>query len=88
MTPFVPVFKPNVVSQKCDEFYVSYNSYDTHAYGSDTTALVIGRGNHFYILNGDHRKQYKQASEEGGLEACFEYFRKNNHLINKHSERI
>lgn len=80
--------KPNEVSCASDEFYVSYNSIDERIYGSDTTALVTGNAAHFYILNGDHRKQYKQAADSGGLEACLKYFADNSHLINKRSDAL
>ncbi|ABQ28941.1 hypothetical protein [Acidiphilium cryptum] len=39
-------------------FYVSYNDFDRGIYGGDTTALVLGQMERFFILNGDHRGQY------------------------------
>ena len=41
-----------------DGFFVSYNSRDAAIYGADTTALVVGQMQKFYILDGDHRLQY------------------------------
>lgn len=81
------MFRPNSVTHYCSEFYISYNDYDNSLYGSDTTALVTGNGNHFYILNGDHRKQYGEVAS-GGVEACLKYFQDNIHLINKRSETL
>lgn len=68
------------------QFYVSYNNWDISIYGSDTTALVWSQMLYFFILNGDHRKQYDQLAKYG-FDACFEYFKANKHLQNKHSER-
>lgn len=68
-------------------FYISYNDHDTSIYGSDTTALVLGQMEKFYILNGDHRAKYEKLIESG-FDACMEYFKANIHLINKRSEKI
>ena len=75
-------FTPNFVTDK-DNFYISYNDYDSDIYGSDTTALVFGQMEAFYILNGDHRKNYTLLK---GFNACLEYFKKNIIHINKYSE--
>lgn len=79
-----PIMVPNKVVQ-CNKFYISYNNYDTDIYGSDTTALVLGVMEKFYILNGDHRKNYN-ALKDKGFEACFEYFKNNSDLKNKNSD--
>jgi len=79
-----PIFIPNDVEEG-DGFYVSYNSRDVAEYGSDTTALVVGQMEHFYILNGDHRKAYAKLIPEG-FEACKRYFDENVALKNKYSE--
>ncbi len=83
-----PVVIPNITIEG-DGFYISYNDYDAHIYGSDTTALVLDNGKsreHFYILNGDHRENYLPLIELGFF-ACFEYFKQNINQINKYSER-
>jgi hypothetical protein len=67
-------------------FYISYNNHDTDLYGSDTTALVLGQMEKFYILNGDHRAQYATLIESG-FDACLEYFRANISLINMRSDK-
>lgn len=67
-------------------FYVSYNSHDINIYGDITTALVVGQMQKFYILNGDHRKEYAKIMNDG-FEKCMDYFVKNIHQINKNSER-
>lgn len=69
-----------------DGFYVSYNSYDIAIYGDITTALVLGQMQKFYILNGDHREEYKKIIGDG-FEKCMEYFLKNISQINKNSEK-
>lgn len=67
---------PNTITQG-DGFYVSHNNVDGDIYGSETTALVIGQMERFYILNGDHRAAYRDLIP-GGLDACLAYFR--NHI--------
>lgn len=74
---------PNSIIDK-EDYYISYNDYDTDIYGSDTTALVIGQMIHFYILNGDHRKNYNSLNT---FEECMNYFKENISMINKYSEK-
>jgi hypothetical protein len=81
-----PVFIPNSVMDG-DGFYVSYNDHDETVYGSDTTALVLGQMQKFYVLNGDHRLAYLPLIEKG-LDACIDYFKANIADINKHSEKV
>lgn len=94
----VPVINYNTVIGKNDSkievdgklydgFYVSYNSYDIAIYGDVTTALVLGQGQRFYILNGDHGNEYAKIIKNG-FEKCLEYFKKNIMQINKYSEKL
>lgn len=64
---------PNETIQ-ADGFYVSYNDTDYDIYGSDTTALVFGQMERFFILNGDHRRQYLDLMKDG-FHACLDYFK-------------
>ncbi len=66
-------------------FYVSYNCVDRRVYGADTTALVLGQMQKFYILNGDHRAEYSKLIGQG-FQKCLEYFRAHIAEANKHSE--
>jgi hypothetical protein len=66
-------------------FYISYNNHDNDWYGSDTTALVVGQMEHFYILNGNHVANYLPLIEKG-FNACFDYFEEHIERINKTSE--
>jgi hypothetical protein len=66
-------------------FYISYNDKDIADYGCDTTAIVIGQMEKFYILNGDHRKEYSNIVDQG-INKCLEYFEKNIDKRNKHSD--
>jgi len=75
---------PNRVTQG-NGFYISYNNVDSDIYGSDTTALVWGQMEKFYILNGDHRKQYTPLISQG-FDACLAYFKANSALINMRSD--
>lgn len=58
---------------KADGFYISYNNTDIYIYGGDTTALVVGQMEKFYILRGNHQQQYAKLMDKG-LEACLSYF--------------
>lgn len=80
----VRVSSPNQIMEG-KNFYVSYNSVDSYIYGCDTTALVWGQMQHFFILCGDHREGYKKAIE-GGFPPCAEYFKNNIDQINSYSE--
>jgi hypothetical protein len=77
---------PNTV-READGFYISYNDLDSTIYGSDTTALVIGQMEAFYILNGDHRKAY-QTRLLSGLATCLAYYQENLQHKNKHSDAL
>lgn len=78
--------RPNTIING-DGFYISYNNVDTDIYGSDTTALVIGQMEKFYILNGDHRAIYRDLIGSG-LNACLSYFSSNQADLNKRSDKI
>lgn len=87
----IPVIVPNIVPVEGINFHISYNDFDIGVYGCDTTALVLSDGVHceeFYILNGNHVDAYKQAKDANGLQGCKDYFKKNIHLINKHSDKL
>ncbi|MFZ3481646.1 hypothetical protein [Sphingomonas sp. 3-13AW] len=77
---------PNKI-QDGDGFYISYNDHDHAIYGSDTTALVVGQMDRFYILTGDHRAAYDQLIEQG-LEACLTYYQANPALVHKYSDPL
>lgn len=55
----IPIHIPNEVRQNDPSFYISYNP-SSRDYGCPTTALVLKdtQMTKFYILCGDHRKQY------------------------------
>lgn len=74
--------KPNTVIQ-FEGYYISFNFRDIGIYGGVTTALVVGEMEHFYILNGDHRSQYKTCNN---FQECVEYFKCNKELKNFYSE--
>lgn len=82
----IVAFVPNTVVYG-DGFYVSYNDHDTAIYGSDTTALVVGQMQAFYILDGDHRAQYAPLIPKG-FEACLDYYRANLGLVNSRSDKL
>lgn len=69
-----------------DGFYISLNAHDVDIYGDVTTALVRGQMEAFYILNGDHMRQYAELIDVG-FDACMAYFMENIDQINKRSDR-
>jgi hypothetical protein len=68
-------------------FFISYNNYDINLYGCITTALVLGQMQKFYILNGDHRKQYEEIIEQG-FHKCLSYYKDNINNANKYSDTL
>lgn len=84
-------FVPNDIVVREHDFYVSLNTYDTAIYGCTTTALVrvVSSREHFYVLNGDHAKEYRAIVEAGGgIEECLEYFCNHSDQISKYSEKM
>ena len=77
---------PNVTTDG-NGFFVSYNACDTSIYGCDTTALVLGQMQNFYILDGDHRQQYAPLIPLG-FDTCLVYFAAHSELANKRSCRL
>lgn len=63
------------------DHYISFNFGDIYIYGCETTAIVIGQMQRFYILNGDHRENLKNKT----LEESIEYFLAHQELKNKNS---
>lgn len=55
------------------DHYISYNFADRSVYGTDTTAIVIGQMQRFYILKGDHTEYLKDKN----FKQCMEYFQNN-----------
>lgn len=82
----IPVHVPNEVRQSDPRFYVSYNA-SYRDYGCPTTALVLNdpQMTKFYILCGDHRKEYEAA---GTLEACMAYFASLPEKQHKYSDKM
>jgi hypothetical protein len=80
------VFIPNAVMDG-DGFYVSHNDYDHGAYGGETTALVVGQMEKFYILKGDHRQAYEPLIIEG-FERCLDYFKGCPDLQHQYSDKL
>ena len=82
----IPIQVPNEVRQNDPSFYVSYNS-SARDYGSPTTALVLNdpQMSKFYILCGDHRKQYEVA---GNWDACLAYYVSQPDLQHKYSDKL
>ncbi len=82
----IPVRAPNEVIQNDPSFYVSYNA-SSGDYGCPTTALVLNNPQmtKFYILCGDHRKQYEVA---GNWDACLSYYASQPDMQHKYSDEL
>jgi hypothetical protein len=74
----------NVATDNFKDHYISYNWKDTYIYGQDTTAIVIGQMQRFYILNGNHFENLKELNTQ----EAFDYFLKNQELINEKSNKF
>lgn len=88
-----PTFIPNIIVSNNEDFYISYNNCDIHIYGDVTTALVYefpkGKSEHYYVLNGNHVKQYNELlTKGGGIKECLEYFKSNQDLMSKYSDKL
>lgn len=75
---------PNKIVISDSQFHISYNNTDYAIYGSDTTAIVVNQTK-FYILMGDHTKEYKQCQT---LDSCLDYYKKNINLSHKYSDKL
>jgi len=91
--PYIAPNRTDEVDTRSPYWYVSYNNRDTGTYGSDTTALVLGQGECFLILDGDHRRALQEVIDEPlthsglfKLVRCLEYVRRNAHLLNHMSD--
>jgi hypothetical protein len=86
--------RTNDVETGSPHWYVSYNNHDIAIHGSDTTALVLGQGEYFLILNGDHREGLRKAIEfddkcrTSRLHRCLNYVRENRDKLGKYSNPI
>lgn len=79
----IPIDIPNSVYSNSTDYFISYNDRDRRIYGDVTTAIVKGNHEAFYILLGDHRKEYFQRDT---FEKCLEYFNNNPNLISRYSD--
>lgn len=68
-------------------FYISYNNYDIAIYGCVTTALVLGQMQKFFILKGNHQKQYAELIEQG-FDRCLDYYKNNIADSHHRSDKI
>ena len=86
----IPILITNDVVIATPEFYVSYNDRDIAIYGDVTTALVSTENDNpkkFFILNGDHTKEYQKIMlDSGSFLNCLKYFEENFDKMSKFSE--
>lgn len=98
MLDFYPIIEHNFVTyenkqqitindKSYDGFYISYNNYDIDCYGCETTALVLGQMELFYILKGDHRKQYKSLIDQD-FDCYINYYLCHLNLSHPYSDKI
>ena len=77
----------NVISHS-PHWHISYNSADATLYGCDTTALVLGQDECYFILKGDHRNEFKEIIKEESfvLVKCLEYVQAHKDLLHDYSD--
>jgi hypothetical protein len=68
-------------------FYVSQNNQSFN-YESETTAIVFGQMQLFFILNGDHFDRVLNIAKDFGMQGVIDYFIKNIDETNKYSEHL
>lgn len=81
----IPLSVPNSVYDG-DGFYISHKA-SPRDYGCETTALVLGQGEKFYILKGDHREGYAPLLALG-WGACLDYYKARPELMHEYSDRL
>jgi len=78
-----PHCKPlNTISNDAKDFHVSFNP-DSRDYGCETTALVIGNHQIFFVIDGDHR-----ADMKGSLSDCLLHVYRNADKLNNASDPV
>lgn len=82
----IPTTVLNEVRQNDPSFYISYNR-SPRDYGCATTALVLNdpQMTKFYILRGDHRKQYEAAET---WDNCLAYYQGNPTQQHEYSDKV
>ena len=79
----------NDINTGSKHWYISYNNHDINIYGSATTALVIGEGECFLLLIGDHREALSECIKRNDgstrLVRCLNYIRDNKHIMHSYS---
>lgn len=77
-----------VLDNREEKYHVSYNP-SVRDYRVATTALVITTKDNkkelFYILSGNHSKQYSNCKS---LKECIDYFIENKELMHKFSDAL
>lgn len=89
----IPNTVPFVSTDKT--FFISYNNYDTNVYGTDTTALVIGQGSIFLVLNGNWVAKFNQLivdidnkDNDKIFDIFLDFVYANRKSLNKYSDKI
>lgn len=94
----IPMVVPNRtddVDTHSKHWYISYNNHPSSRkdYGCDTTALVLGNAECFFILNGDHREGFRACIEcpdfsRSALVKCLTYLREHKEELNQYSDPL
>ncbi len=94
-TPIVIPNRTDEVNTYSKHWYISYNNHHSgrNDFGCDTTALVLGNAECFFILNGDHREGLRACIEcpdpcYSALVKCLVYLRENKDQLNPHSDPL
>jgi len=93
----IPCLIPNrtdEVETGSPHWYISYNNHDHASYGCDTTALVLGQGEYFLILKGDHRSEFQEIvsthklMEGTRLRRCLKYVAEHRDQLHEFSDPV
>lgn len=82
----ITVFSPNEIVTH-EGYHLSFNGRASSGYGCDTTALVLDH-NVFFVLRGDHKKAWGEASDLCGLVGALAYFMTHSSEAHAASEHL
>ena len=74
---------PNITSHRSEDYYVSYLEKSAD-YGCETTALVLGQMQLFWVLKGDHR----EGLEGKALQDAMQYVSTHVDLLHDMSDPV
>lgn len=71
-----------IINNEIRRFKGGYFSYNPMTNAGEETAIHIYQDNKWLILQGDYREKLEELMNDGGIEACIQFF---NDSPNQHS---